>query len=100
MASSIWYLHNDILSPEDLHVTEGTVEVAHGLEASPSANVIATYAVEDDYDFGSITVVDTILDMYEQGLRTAPGVHKLTDGFYVKQSQYRAHKQFRAENPL
>lgn len=93
MAQSIWYLHNDIMSPQDLHVTEGTVEVAYGLETSPSANVLATYSVDEDYDFGSITVSDTILDMHEQCLRTVPGVHKLTDGFYVKQSQYRAYKQ-------
>lgn len=100
MSQSIWYLYNDILVPDDLHVVEGFAEVGLGLESSPTANVIATYSVDNDYDFGSVTVVDTILDMYEQGLRTSPGVHKLTDGFYTRQSQYRAHKQFRAENPL
>lgn len=99
MSQVIWYLHNDISVPEDLHVSEGTVDIAYGLESNPFANVIATYSVDDDYDFGSITIQDAILDMHEERLRTSPGIHKLTDGFYVKQSQFRALKEFRAENP-
>lgn len=97
MATSIWYLYNDITAPEELLVVEGTAEVSAGIESSPSANVIATYSVDEDYDFGSITVQDTILDMHDERLRTVPGVHKLTDGFYTKFSKFRAFKEFQNE---
>lgn len=80
----LYHLHLDVTDEtQELTVTEELPETAT-LDLIPEIQVLATYSVDTDYDFGSIRVEDSILDMHEDGLSTSPGIVKIADFYYSK----------------
>lgn len=80
----LYHLHLDVTDEtKELFVTEELPDT-ESLNLTPEVQVLATYSVDTDYDFGSIRIEDEILDMHEEGLSTSPGIVKIADFYYSK----------------
>jgi hypothetical protein len=89
MSRSLYHLIFDLADPDKtLIVAEETPE-SPCYDSQPSTVVLATYSVDNDYDFGSITVEDAIIEMHENELSMDNGIVKLMDGYYTKNGVFK-----------
>ena len=99
MSRSIYHLIYDLKDPDKtLIVAEETQEIP-GYDSQPNIVVLATYSVDNDYDFGSIAIEDTILEMHENDLSTDSGIVKLMDGYYTKNGLFSFSKKVSNDYP-